>query len=563
MTEQTNDPERPIDTIAALVRARAGDDRVGLRFENSSWTYAELVDACAQRAAFLLDHRPVDRPFHVGVLLDNIPEFWILLGAAALSGATLVGINPTRRGAELARDVHHTDCALLITEPVHVELLEGAGEIMPDGALFVAGTSDWSATIAPYAGAPLPDAHVKPSDVFMLIFTSGTTGAPKAVRMSHGKLTGWGTNLAGRFPLVADDVCYSAMPLFHSNAAVAGYTAPIAAAATTVLRRRFSASGFLPDVRKYGVTFFNYVGKPLTYILETPALPDDADSTLRIGFGNEAAPLDIDRFAQRFGCYVVDGYGSTEGGINMSKTDDTPAGSLGMPIPGFRAAIFDPDSGKECPRARFDEHGRLLNAEEAIGEIVNPDGAGSFEGYYNNPEANAERMRDGMYWTGDLGYRDDAGFFYFAGRNSDWLRVDGENFAAAPVEQVISRHPDVVLAAVYAVPSPEVGDEVMAAIHVHEGTTFDPEAFIEFLGAQSDLSPKWTPRFVRISHGLPSTATQKVLKRVLQRERWECDDPVWWRPDRDLVYRPLEPSDIAELRERFAARNREHLLGHA
>ena len=368
----------------------------------------------------------------------------------------------------------------------------------------------------PSRGAPLPDVEVAPSDVFMLIFTSGTTGAPKAVRMSHGKLCGWGSNLAGRFPLTPDDVCYSAMPLFHSNAAVAGYTAPIAAGATTVLRRRFSASGFLPDVRKYGVTFFNYVGKPLTYILETKALPDDADSTLRIGFGNEAAPLDIDRFAERFGCFVVDGYGSTEGGINMSKTDDTPPGSLGIPIPGFRAEIVDPDTGVECARAQFDEHGRLLNAEEAIGEIVNPDGAGSFEGYYNNPEANAQRMRDGKYWTGDLGYRDDGGFFYFAGRNSDWLRVDGENFAAAPVEQVIARHPDVVLAAVYAVPSPEVGDDVMVAMHVQDGSTFDPAAFVTFLQAQPDLSPKWMPRYVRISHGLPSTATQKVLKRVLQ-----------------------------------------------
>ena len=159
----------------------------------------------------------------------------------------------------------------------------------------------------------------------------------------------------------------------------------------------------------------------------------------------------------------------------MSKTDDTPPGSLGVPVPGFRAEIVDPDTGVECPRAQFDEHGRLLNAEEAIGEMVNPDGAGSFEGYYNNPEANAERMLGGKYWSGDLGYRDDDGFFYFAGRNSDWLRVDGENFAAAPVEQVISRHPDVVLAAVYAVPSSEVGDEVMVAMHLHEGTTFDPE----------------------------------------------------------------------------------------
>jgi fatty-acyl-CoA synthase len=551
----------PVHTIAELVRARAGDDRVGLRFEDSSWTYSELVDACAQRAAWLLAHRPADAPFHVGVLLDNVPEFWILLGAAALSGATLVGINPTRRGAELARDLRHTDCALLVTETAHLELLEGAGDAVPRDARFVADSPEWDAALAPYAGAPLPSVEVSPGEIFMLIFTSGTTGAPKAVRMSHGKLTGWGTNLAGRFPLTADDVCYSAMPLFHSNAAVAGYTAPMAAGATTVLRRRFSASGFLPDVRKYGVTFFNYVGKPLTYILETPARPDDADCTLRIGFGNEAAPLDIDRFAQRFACYVVDGYGSTEGGINMSKTDDTPPGSLGIPVPGFRAEILDPDSGLECPRAQFDGHGRLLNAEEAIGEIVNPDGAGSFEGYYNNPEANAQRMRDGMYWTGDLGYRDDGGFFYFAGRNSDWLRVDGENFAAAPVEQVISRYPDVVLAAVYAVPSPDVGDDVMVALHLHDGTPFDASGFVAFLQAQEDLSPKSMPRFVRISHGLPSTATQKVLKRVLQRERWECDDDVWWRPERALEYRPLDPADIAKLRARFAERDREHLLG--
>jgi fatty-acyl-CoA synthase len=552
-----------MNTIAELVRARAGDPRVGLRFEDSSWTYAELLDRCAERAAFLLAHRPEDRPFHVGVLLDNVPEFWMLLGAAALSGATLVGINPTRRGAELARDVQHTDCALLITESAHLDLLEGAGEVVPPDSLFVVDTPDWASALAPHTGAGLPDVEVGPADVFMLIFTSGTTGAPKAVRMSHGKLTAWGSNLAGRFPLTADDVCYSAMPLFHSNAAVAGYTAPIAAGATTVLRRRFSASGFLPDVRTFGVTFFNYVGKPLTYILETPALPDDADSTLRIGFGNEAAPLDIDRFAQRFGCYVVDGYGSTEGGINMSKTDDTPPGSLGMPIPGFRAVILDPDTGEECARAQFDEHGRLLNAEEAIGEIVNPDGAGSFEGYYNNPEANAQRMRDGKYWTGDLGYRDEAGFFYFAGRNSDWLRVDGENFAAAPVEQVISRHPDVVLAAVYAVPSPDVGDEVMVALHLHSGAEFDPAGFVTFLGAQPDLSPKWIPKFVRISHGLPSTATQKVLKRVLQRERWECDDDVWWRPDRELAFRRLDSIEVAELRARFAARDREHLLGRS
>ncbi len=550
-----------MNTIAEIVRSHACDERVGLRFEDESWTYAELLDLCAQRAAFLLDHKPADAPFHVGVLLDNVPEFWMMLGACAMSGATLVGVNPTRRGADLARDVTHTDCALLVTETAHLALLDGTGDAVPKDALFVTDRPAWNDTLGPYGGAALPDVDVSPRDIYMLIFTSGTTGAPKAVRISQGKMAAWGSHLAARFPLVPDDVCYSVMPLFHSNAQVAGYTAPIAAGAGTVLRRRFSASGFLPDVRRYGVTFFNYVGKPLTYVLATPPRPDDADNPLRIAFGNEAAPLDIDRFAARFGCIVVDGYGSTEGGINMSKTEDTPPGSLGMPIPGFRAEIVDPDSRIECARAKFDAHGRLLNAEEAIGEIVNPDGAGAFEGYYNNPDANAERMRDGKYWTGDLGYRDDAGFFYFAGRNSDWLRVDGENFAAAPVEQVVSRHPDVVLAAIYAVPSPDVGDEVMLAVHLRDDTTFDPGGFGEFLAAQSDLSPKWIPRFVRISHGLPSTATQKVLKRVLQRERWECDDAVWWRPEREVAFRRLTSDDVAALRARFAERDREHVLG--
>jgi fatty-acyl-CoA synthase len=395
----------------------------------------------------------------------------------------------------------------------------------------------------------------------MLIFTSGTTGAPKAVRMGHGRLAAYGARLAEMFTLTPADVCYSVMPLFHSNAAVAGFANVLASGASVVLRRRFSATNFLPDVRRYGVTFFNYVGKPLSYILATPEKPDDSDNPLRVAFGNEAAPLDIERFAQRFDCVVADGYGSTEGGLNMGRTPDTPRGSLGLPVAPIRALIIDPETGNECEPAQFDASGRLVNAEAAIGEIVNPDGGAGFEGYYKNAEADAERLRNGMYWTGDLGYRDDRGFFYFAGRTGDWLRVDGENFAAAPVEMVFARHPDVVLAAVYAVPSADVGDEVMVALHLRPGAAFDPDAFVVFLEAQPDFSPKWTPRFVRLSNGLPSTATQKVLKRVLRHEHWECEDVVWWRPGRASEFRRLDTDDVAELRARFVAREREHLIG--
>ncbi len=549
-------------TIGELVRARAGDARTGLWFEDSSWTWAEVVDAAAQRAAFLRANAPTDAPFHVGVLLDNIPEFWFTLCGAALAGATIVGINPTRRGAELARDIAHTDCAFVLTEASHLDLFDAAGAVGPTGRLHVIDEPQWPQALAPFAGAPLPATDVSPTDTFMLIFTSGTTGAPKAVRMGHARLAAYGGKLVEMFGLGPDDVCYSVMPLFHSNAVVAGFANVIASGAAGVLRRRFSATSFLPDVRRYGVTFFNYVGKPLSYILATPEAPDDAENSLRIAFGNEAALLDIDRFARRFGCLVADGYGSTEGGLNMSRTPETPKGSLGLPVAPIRAVVLDPETGKECVPAAFDAAGRLLNAEAAIGEIVNPDGGGGFEGYYNNPEATAERMRGGVYWTGDLGYRDEQGFFYFAGRSGDWLRVDGENFAATPVELVLARHPDVVVAAVYAVPSVDVGDEVMVALHLRSGSVFDPEAFVAFLGAQSDFSPKWMPRFVRVTGGLPSTATQKVLKRVLRHEHWECDDPVWWRPGRDSELRLLTPEDVGVLRARFVDRERGHLIGH-
>jgi fatty-acyl-CoA synthase len=245
----------------------------------------------------------------------------------------------------------------------------------------------------------------------------------------------------------------------------------------------------------------------------------------------------------------------------MSRTPETPKGSLGLPVAPIRALILDPETAAECPPARFDEAGRLLNADVAIGEIVNPDGGGGFEGYYTNPEADAERVRNGVYWTGDLGYRDAQGFFYFAGRSGDWLRVDGENFAATPVELVLARHPDVVLAAVYAVPSVEVGDEVMTALHLRVGAAFDPDEFVAFLRAQPDLSPKSIPRFVRIADALPSTATQKVLKRVLRHEHWECDDEVWWRADRAVEFERLSPDAVAALRSRFVERGREHLIG--
>ena len=194
----------------------------------------------------------------------------------------------------------------------------------------------------------------------------------------------------------------------------------------------------------------NYVGKPLAYVLATPEQPDDADNTLRVAFGNEASDRDIDEFARRFDCDVCDGFGSTELAVIITREPGTPKGSIGKGFDGV--AIYDAETVTECEVAEFDETGALANADEAVGELVNTQGAGYFQGYYNDQSANDERMRHGMYWSGDLAYRDAEGWIYLAGRTADWMRVDGENLAAAPIERILQRLPQVNRVAVYAVP---------------------------------------------------------------------------------------------------------------
>jgi fatty-acyl-CoA synthase len=550
-------------TVARLLLDRADDDHTGLRYGEESWTWRQVVEASAGWASWLGRVRR-EGPFHVGVLLDNVPEYLFLLGGAAWAGATLVGINPTRRGAELAADIRHTDCQVLVTDTTQRELIDGLDTGVDRDRVFVIDDPALMADVR--TPGPRPELLPAPDALYLLLFTSGSTGAPKAVRVSQGRLADAGSTMAKGSGFSADDVLYCAMPMFHGNALNTCVVPAMAAGACLVVRRRFSASGFLPDVRHYGVTYFNYVGRALAYVLATPAQPDDAQNSLRFGFGTDASPSDISAFKKRFGCPIVEGYGSSEGAISMTRVPGTPRQALGMPPPGTEVAIVDPVSGRECPVALIDGGGRLLNAADAIGEIVSRNGADRFEGYYANEEAEAERTRGGWFWSGDLGYRDEAGFFYFAGRPADWLRVDGENFAAAPVERILARFGGVSTAVVYPVPDPRTGDQVMATLELVPGASFDPSAFASFLALQEDLGTKWAPRFVRIVDHVPLTGTNKIDKRPLRSAAWITADPVWWRPfvgrgdDEVPAYRLLTALDVDGLQEELVAHGRSGLL---
>ncbi|MGE5287508.1 MAG: AMP-binding protein [Micromonosporaceae bacterium] len=557
-------------TFAEYVEARSRDGRTGLMSGEERFTWAQMVAAARVRARLtdaICGTRPAGRSagepgraWHIGILLDNTPEyvFWIL--AATLSGNVVVGINPTRRGSELAADIRHTDCDMIVTDAEHVGLIDGLDTGISRERILITGQPAYADLLA---AAESPAGEVQgpgPTQTLLLLFTSGSTGAPKAVICSQGRLTRIARVSAPLFDITAESVTYAAMPLFHGNSIMANLAPAVATGAAIALRPKFSASGFLPDIRRYGVTYVNYVGRALAYVLATPERPEDADNPLRLAFGTEASARDMAEFGRRFGCRVLENYGSSEGAISIQKAPGTPPSALGLPPEGMDVAICDPGTGRECPRARLSPQGRLLNPGEAIGEIVGRNVASAFEGYYKNQAADEARVRGGWYWSGDLGYRDEAGFFYFAGRDADWLRVDSENFAAAPVERIIARFPDVVMCAVYPVPDPRTGDQVMASVELSPSAAFRPEQFEAFLADQPDLGTKWAPRFVRVVTAMPLTATSKVDKAALRREIWLTSDPVWWRPDRALCYKPLTCEDKARIRSDFGAAGRGHLL---
>ena len=552
-------------TVAAMLAARAEDDRTGVLEVGGRWTWRQAVQEGAARGA-LARSLMGDRLPHVGVLLPNGHEYLFWLNGAALAGAAVVGINPTRRGEALAADIRATDCAMIVTDDEGAALLEGLDLGVEPDSILVVGGAPYEAALARFAGGAeaaelvAHAADVREDALYLLIFTSGTTGVPKAVKCTQGRLAGIAEVAAPGYGYTAEDVCYCPMPLFHGNALMALWGPTVMVGAAVAVRPRFSASAFLDDVRRFGATKFSYVGKAIAYILATPERPDDADNTLKSAFGTEASVRDRDRFRARFDCYLIEGYGQSEGGAAVNPVLGMPKGALGKPVGGIDLAVISPETGKECPPAVFDDERRLLNAGEAIGEIVNRGGRGSFEGYYRRDDAEAERLRQGWYWTGDLGYVDADGFFYFAGRTGDWLRVDSENFAAGPVEAVLSRNADLAVTAVYPVPDTAsgAGDQVMVALEMVPGRDFDPDAFARWLGAQPDLGPKWLPRYVRVSSSLPQTATGKVTKVGLRAEAWTCEEPVWWRPldSAELRFVPLGAADRVTLAEGLAANGR-------
>ncbi len=588
--------EETFADIGQIIKQRGIDtryrDRTFMYFEDERLTFGDYLSRCTRYANMFLKVKEEKRPdrFNVGVLMQNYPEFMIAMGACALVGATLSGLNTGQKGPMLSRDIDFTDCILLITDNLFLPEVEAVVDDLPridrknvwvnnirdeDKSLprGYISLDDKLTQIETAMGTRAfntpPDIHVDPETNLMIIFTSGTTGAPKGIINSHKKLLSMSAGLIAGLNFTENDVAYGVMPHFHSNSVYLAYIPALMCAGGFAFRRKFSASGFLPDIKKYGVTTFNYVGKPLAYILAATEGMIDHDNRLRVAIGNGASAVEQDIFRERFGLdWVMEVFGSTEGGATVIRMPGDPHGSVGVMAPELK--LFREENGREVDPAQVDEDGLLTNYGKAVGEIINTGGLGNFEGYYKNEEATRKKADGGMFHTGDLAYyrmgeKDGrpVRFMYFVGRTGDWIRKDGENFLSEPIENVLNDYPNVFLSSVYGVPCHQADELVMVSLKLKQGEAFDPQDFYNFITAHEGMNGKWWPDFVRILEELPHTETVKISPSELRRKFYNVEnvnDPVFWRERGDTSFKPFSIEDYQALKSKFVEAGRANEL---
>jgi fatty-acyl-CoA synthase len=565
--------------VGQLLRARASlpgaRERPFLLWEGRTFTYADVYREAQRYAALFrrtrlalhlrgeLDQRS---PLVVGVYRDNAPSFVFAVLGAALDGAVVIALNTGFRGDTLAALLDKAEVRLLIAgeeQRAQIEPLFGTVRALRRENLLVDSpaaeglrTLERALVGADEGAARATDAN----EALLVLYTSGTTGVPKGIACSHIKLIGAGAVTWSRIHLRPSDRGYVCMPLFHSNAWFLGIMPLLLVGGSFVLKKKFSASAFEGDMLEHGVTYMNYVGQPLHYILDAlekkygspeaveAALAHHPKNHFRIAHGNGATASDREKLVRYLGMrHVYELYGSTEAVINSVVKPGDPIDSVGR-VSSPRLQILD-ERGTQCPPATVDENGRITNYDAAVGEICSRTALASllFDGYYGDPKATQSKFRDGYYHSGDLGHVrviDGKRYLYFDGRTEDWIRKDGENFSAESVAQFARREPGVAIAVAYGVPAP-VSDELVAvALQLREGATFDPDGFhARLLERQrtGGMDPKWMPDFVRVEGVLPTTSTDKVLVRQLKREGFDLarrpEMVLYFRQRGDATYR--------------------------
>jgi carnitine-CoA ligase len=504
-------------TVHGALRARveAEGNRDFFRFWDEFFGYEDLDRASGQVAAGL-QRLGVVKGDRVAILMGNRPEFLFLWFALSKLGAIEVPVNTAHRGDLLAYMVGYPECRFIVAEEAYLDRLEPVLPQLPalervvllDGP--AGGGADLSLPVTRWSGlidndGVFAEPEVLWSDPFAILFTSGTTGPSKGSLLPHNYAYFMGEIVADAVQYDENDCLYNALPLFHGNAQLLSTMPALLSGARMVLAERFSASGFWPDIRRYGCTEFNYIGGILPILLKAEPRADDADNPLRALFGGGCPPDLFDEVEQRFGVTILEGYGMSEMGLPLLNTlASRKRGTVGRPAFGCEVKVVD-DLGLEVPPGTAGEI--LMRPGMPFTMLLE---------YYNMPDKTVEAWRNLWFHTGDYGRMDEEGYFYFVDRKKDALRRRGENISSWEVERIINSHDAVLESAAIPVKSPDAEDEVMVCVALRPGRTLLPAELLDH--CQRQMAYFMMPRYVRFMDALPKTPTEKVQKAVLREE---------------------------------------------
>ena len=533
---------------------------VAFRFEGSVTTYAEMDELANRIANWALD-LGLKAGDSVALIMENRPEYVSIWYGFSKIGVVVGLINHNLTDQPLAHCVNIADAKLVISGADQDEavrsadgLLEGDPKVWTLGGQKGEDLSAALASASPARPSRLHRADLRGSDLCLYVYTSGTTGLPKAARITQMRLQGMMRSFIAPCETTARDRVYVTLPLYHSTGGLCGVGIALMTGASLVLRKRFSASQFWDDCADQGVTTIVYIGELCRYLINSPSHPKERAHKIRTGFGNGLRPDIWQAFLDRFNIpHLCEFYGSTEGNVSTANYDGT-VGAVGR-IPSYLKKFFEgtafvkfdiveeePVRGSDgfCIRADVDEPG------EAIGR-VDQEAKNRFEGYKDKSATEKKILRDvfekGDMWfrTGDLMKKDALGYIYFVDRIGDTFRWKGENVSTNEVAEFVAKAPGIATANVYGVEVPGTdGRAGMAAI------TTDGE--VDYDGLYTWLSehlPKYAiPLFIRVQKEAETTGTFKYRKVDLVKEGFNSDEvgePIWYYDPDVNKYEPLTP----------------------
>ena len=499
-------------------RARIGADKLAVDVGGVTRTYAELDDV-TDRVAAGFASLSLESGEHVSLMMQNSVEnidAWFGLQKA---GLVEVPIHTASRGAALRYIVDHADARALVIDGAFLPHLAAIADDLPrlehvivnhnepgDGPVELprrlavhdlAGLYD--------TGAPTPSPRLERQDTAVILHSSGTTGPPKGVVLSHGAVLHLTRHLVWLMDYTADDRLYTAFPLFHNHAKYTSVCAALECGGSIVMDQRFPVSTFWEMARDKGITAFNYMGALLMMLHKQPPRPDDADNPIRIAFG-APCPVEIwEDFERRFGVALVEVYGMTEAPMGCeNRLDNRKIGSAGRESMTYEVRIVD----------EYDEPVE----PNTPGEIaLRPKHSWAlFTEYYKRPEDTVEAWRNLWFHTGDRGRMDEDGFVFFLDRMKDSIRRRGENISTWEIESTVNTHPAVLESAAYGVPSELSESEVMVAVVCQTGESLAPEELLDF--CQGKMAHFAIPRYVRFMDTLPKNHAERVQKFELRAE---------------------------------------------